>query len=611
MPSRQIIIALLLCVLFCTLVGGQKFAYGQAGAWDDSLFPLERKGKWGFTDEDGTIVIAPAFDSIHTFSEGMAAVKVKGKWGFINSRGKMVIPPQYEIVENFSQGLAKVKRKKKWGAINKTGKVVIKPKFDYIKDFHDGLAGALINGKWGFIDQSGKIVIKPKFDIMRDVKDGLAAIRLGEKWGFVDEKGSIVIEPRFDYVLDFQAGLAIITIGGNCRQYKRCAGGNWGLVDKQGTIVIEPRFDYIGLFSEGLASISLNGKWGFIDKTGAIVIKPEYTKVTDFRHGVSSVQQDDIWGFIDKSGAFTRGFRRNHYTGYVGKQSGVSWELAMEVKTLSGTSLSDDREKPLFLKGTMDTPTAFTITGSDAESAQSAGRFIGTFSPDFRTMGGEWFPPGGKKNVPFGFRLKAEYRELVSENHNLYFQYPHFLFNNPGMQKQVNVLLLTRVAKELDRIVMDIKKGAREQNLYVYEQYELEHIAGNHISILFIRKYPGGDHPSPTHTAFNLWLKPDTVVPLALPDLFQPGALYVKTIADLCTAEVKKLSGRNIPNNSTRSLFKKNRVVFTLTRQGLQFFFAASDFGLKSEETYAVVVPYAAVASFINPEGPLTQFARK
>ena len=111
------------------------------------------------TLKPGTIVINPQFDSVGSFSDGLAAVRSgdarTGKWGFIDKTGRIVINPQFDSAEPFSDGLAMVR----------------------IGDF--------TTGKVGFIDKTGHYVINPQFGLAHSFGDGLAAVRIGSKWGFI------------------------------------------------------------------------------------------------------------------------------------------------------------------------------------------------------------------------------------------------------------------------------------------------------------------------------------------------------------------------------------------------------------------------------------------
>ena len=64
------------------------------------------------TLKPGTIVINPQFDSVGSFSDGLAAVRSgdarTGKWGFIDKTGRIVINPQFGLADSFSDGLARV-----------------------------------------------------------------------------------------------------------------------------------------------------------------------------------------------------------------------------------------------------------------------------------------------------------------------------------------------------------------------------------------------------------------------------------------------------------------------------------------------------------------------
>ena len=84
------------------------------------LLAVCQNGKWGFIDQTGHIQIAPTFDKVWGFSEGLCAVGVAGdygnrsngkpyietRYGYINTQGKMVIAPQFGVGFFFHEGLA-------------------------------------------------------------------------------------------------------------------------------------------------------------------------------------------------------------------------------------------------------------------------------------------------------------------------------------------------------------------------------------------------------------------------------------------------------------------------------------------------------------------------
>ena len=86
-----------------------------------ALQPFRYGSLWGFKDHNGNAVIAPQYDSVGSFSEGLARVKVNGKWGFVNERGEMVIAPQFDQARLFQNGHAKVQKGAIWGYIDSQG----------------------------------------------------------------------------------------------------------------------------------------------------------------------------------------------------------------------------------------------------------------------------------------------------------------------------------------------------------------------------------------------------------------------------------------------------------------------------------------------------------
>ena len=56
---------------------------------------------------------------------------VKGKVGYMDKKGSMVIKPQFDAGSIFVSGLAPVKVGEKCGFIDKTGKIIIEARFEW------------------------------------------------------------------------------------------------------------------------------------------------------------------------------------------------------------------------------------------------------------------------------------------------------------------------------------------------------------------------------------------------------------------------------------------------------------------------------------------------
>lgn len=98
---------------------------------------VEKNGLYHMLDATGNEVSAAEYQGADVFrSATYAAVKISGRWGFVDQEGTVVIEPQYEEARSFSNGLAAVKQKGKWGFIDQNGTMVLQPEFEDARDFN-------------------------------------------------------------------------------------------------------------------------------------------------------------------------------------------------------------------------------------------------------------------------------------------------------------------------------------------------------------------------------------------------------------------------------------------------------------------------------------------
>lgn len=91
-------------------------------------FVLKRKNQWSYLDSsDGDInhVTTITCQESDCMFEGLARIIKRGKYGFVDNNGKVIIPNKYDYSGNFHDGRAVVMKNNKWGYIDKDGKALV------------------------------------------------------------------------------------------------------------------------------------------------------------------------------------------------------------------------------------------------------------------------------------------------------------------------------------------------------------------------------------------------------------------------------------------------------------------------------------------------------
>jgi len=144
---------------------------------DENYTIVVKEDKCGIYENFECLLVPCIYDIINDVSEGLSAVAIKNnsisfqkhkyKWGFINLRNEVVIPIKYEEAHSYSHGLAAVRISEKWGFINTENKTIIPFIYDNVESgifnrfgrFVDGLICVGIKNKNYIIDVQGKVIV--------------------------------------------------------------------------------------------------------------------------------------------------------------------------------------------------------------------------------------------------------------------------------------------------------------------------------------------------------------------------------------------------------------------------------------------------------------------
>jgi hypothetical protein len=283
--------------------------WDNAGVFKEELIPAESKGRWGYADSMGTMVISPQFSEAKPFSGGKAAVRVHNKWGYIHRDGRLFIVPSFLDAGIFSDGRAAVRTAEGWGYIDDQGKMVIPADYDEAGSFSQGLAAVRLSQRWGYIDKKGKVAINFQFKQALAFSNDLAPaaeMKDDNEWGFIDTEGKFVIKPAFDGARPFADSVAAVSVD-----------GAWGYIDTDGQFTVNPRFQDAGDFSSQRAPAKEDGLWGLIDEGGKFIVRPRWSELGNFSDALSrAVDTNGNITFIDPSAEATefRGQLRHSQT---------------------------------------------------------------------------------------------------------------------------------------------------------------------------------------------------------------------------------------------------------------------------------------------------------
>ncbi|MDH6355045.1 hypothetical protein M2132_001382 [Dysgonomonas sp. PH5-45] len=234
--------------------------------WDEHqgmVFPL---GAAGFKNDEYAYSFA-RYDK--TTAEGLRIVQVNDKWGYVNDEDSIIIEPIYDYAQPFKNGIAKVARNNCWGLIDTANNIVTPLVYDFIlKSECDGLRRVRRDGKWGLLNAQNELIVAPQYDQMKPFgqtfKDSLfsdlAQVYKDNKVGFINCFGEEVIPAVYDTIE--------LPFGNDTNDtYRTCLNGKYGYVSGKGVLcnpVLDKapkRLSYSGYSSKNKELATIIGRY--------------------------------------------------------------------------------------------------------------------------------------------------------------------------------------------------------------------------------------------------------------------------------------------------------------------------------------------------------------
>jgi len=341
-------------------------------------------------------------------------------------------------------------------------------------------------------------------------------------------------------------------------------------------------------------------------------------------------------------GGTTPAPRTIYFKGSIGSSLDLQMKLVRADPQLTGSYFYQRVGTRINLKGTIDPDGKFMLEEFDPTGKQT-GIFKGVWTVDAQDtlihLSGIWSKPNQKdsdKSAAFSvyeepISLSGDVeliaKQIKESNKKLMYeieaQYPQFSGgNNPNFEK-FNQLVRALVTNKVAGFKKDMTpeegeeprpQGSMGSDLGV--AYEIALAQDDVISVEFDigSYYQGAAHPNSYSQTVNYDLKNGKQ--LKLSDLFQPGSKYLQTISAYCIADLKKqskakdsaLDDEGIQGGAGPTA--KNYQSWKITRTGIGINFDSYQVGPYAAGPWYVLVPYANLKEFINPAGPIAQFAK-
>lgn len=176
--------------------GVEQLLPGQQG-----LFGASIKGKYGYVDYNGQVVIPPQYEEVRAFSEGLAAVRLGHTWGYTNLNGELSIVNQFDDAGDFYRGLAIVRKGGKSNLINREGTELLDTYYDRISLTDDNYYLTEDNGKYGIVSPMGEEITPPKYEEIRREEHDRILVRANGRYGVIKENGDISLPLYYTQIL--------------------------------------------------------------------------------------------------------------------------------------------------------------------------------------------------------------------------------------------------------------------------------------------------------------------------------------------------------------------------------------------------------------------------
>ncbi len=240
----------------------QKFYYG-IDKFSNGFAVVRRKsGKLsysGLIDLNGAETLKTKQMKLGTVSNDRTVFYEKGKYGYMDTRGNIIVPAIYIKADDFCEGKAIVyKSHNESGIIDTAGNFIIAPNVSKIIEVNDGLALVKsLKYDFYFLGSDLKRQNTENYSAAKNFCNGVAPVSRAGKWSVINTRGFEMTSSKYQDIDKFKNGFAKVKISRKI-----------GVADENGKIIVEPDYDFINYYSNDLIRVEKENNIGYINIAG-------------------------------------------------------------------------------------------------------------------------------------------------------------------------------------------------------------------------------------------------------------------------------------------------------------------------------------------------------
>jgi hypothetical protein len=202
-------------------------------------FAALKNNKWGLIDESGKVILDFIYDKIDwystvftlvsqdesgqiktvagtdtTFGKNVVEIILQGKEGIANSSGKIVVAPEYDEIEPFRNGVARAKKDGRTVLLKADGTRITAPGADgsdELSFFEERFFLLNRKGKFGLLDGNLNLIIPPVYDGLYETGSAdFFGFDSGGKKGIISAGGKILIPAVCPIAVGYENKMGIV-----------------------------------------------------------------------------------------------------------------------------------------------------------------------------------------------------------------------------------------------------------------------------------------------------------------------------------------------------------------------------------------------------------------